>query len=99
MPQSPQLWGFTKISKAPEDEQPEQPPKKLSFDASPSVSERIPYSNRRPITMITFPSNPKIETENSPTKLVLGHKSSFGGGTEDDGVRFEQFDPSKKLKT
>lgn len=69
---SPPNLGFTKIAKS-EEELLDPTVKKLSFDNSPSLSERMPLMNRRPITLITFPSNNKIETCASPTKLTLSH--------------------------
>jgi hypothetical protein len=80
---SPPNLGFTKITKFSEEDIFVDPTvKKLEFDNSPSLSERVPFLNRRPITLITFPSNPKIEVGNSPTKFVLTQKSSLREGVE-----------------
>ena len=35
------------------------------------INERTPLMNRRPITLITFPSNPRLEV-GSPGKPLIG---------------------------
>ena len=89
---SPPNLGFTKIAKS-EEELFDPTVRKLEFDNSPSLSDRVPLMNRRPITLITFPSNTKIDLCNSPTKLNLGHSP------REEEAPPEQQQPSKKLKT
>lgn len=51
--------GFTKISKSNDDEQGEKV-KPAELENSGSFANLTPQANRRPITLITFPSNPKL---------------------------------------
>jgi hypothetical protein len=64
----------------------------VEFNCSLALSER-PLLNRRPITLITFPSNTQIEAPGSPYR-----SRSVAIGTSEMKEEFEQQDPSKKLK-
>ena len=85
--------GFTKIYK--NEEEPTDKVRLFDNCESNSLKKRaVPVLNRRPITLITFPSNRTLEV-GSPTKLA----------STNPGVRsfsylgeFDQFSPSKKVK-
>jgi hypothetical protein len=67
---SPATLGFTKILKLESGREEER---RLDFNSSPPAFADRPLQNRRPITLITFPSNTQIDT-NSPFK----QKTSVG---------------------
>ncbi len=72
---SPHNLGFIKIQKVNQEDHSESIPKKNDYEQSPSLSERVQMIHRRPITLITFPSNPNMEALPSPSKLLLNSHS------------------------
>ena len=106
---SPPNLGFTKIPKI-NSQDPFETNKKVEYEQSPSLSERVQMIHRRPITLITFPSNPNIEVVASPSKLILASNNHLSqlplpslmeGGSivkVENMNEIQRLQPSKKIK-
>ena len=73
--------GFTKISKSFDEEI--LKPSLYSSQKELSIMDRMPLINLRPITLITFPSNPKIQNTRSDSP-VKPHSVLSGTSEKED---------------